>query len=394
MTAAGLSDEALSTPRVLPYICAGMIALCVLVAGFGLWATQTTLAGAIITPGEVQADINRQIVQHPTGGVVSEVLVREGDAVVAGDILLRLDTSAAQTALAAARDHFLDLAAQRDRLRAIYSDSDQLVFGSDLLRQSKTDPALAALLDGQTALFDATRATLREQMHQLQRQIAQIKAQIAGIDGQHAAFSVQLKLTETALDNQKSLLSRGLVPAATVLEFERETSRIEGEIAHLAGQRAQADERLAGIEVERLQLLAEHREKALSLASALEQPMRQYRTEMQTLEAEIAQAEVRAPASGIVYGLQVETEQAVLRPAEPLLYLVPQDRPRLVVAHVPPRHIDQVKTGQSVKLRLSALDQRMTPEIVGKVSNISADVMIERDDGCRVLSGQDRASGW
>ncbi|KIN65478.1 Type I secretion membrane fusion protein, HlyD family [Sulfitobacter noctilucae] len=366
-------------PKLLRYVVAGVIALGLLLAGFGTWATQTRLAGAIITPGVVQADLNRQIVQHATGGIVSDVLVRDGDLVSEGDVLVRLDTGAAQAALAAAQEHLFDLSAQRDRLRAIYLDNQSVSFAPFLLAYSDQHPALSALLAGQREMFRAAQATMSEQVNQLRQQTAQINAQLAGIDGHNAALQVQLTLIEVALENQKDLLARRLVPAATVLDLERERSRLLGDIAQVVGQRAQAKERLAGVEVERLQRMAQHREKAILQAGELETPMRRYRTEVQSLQAQIAQAEIRAPASGIIYGMKIHAAQSVLRPAEPVLYIVPQDRPPIFVAQVSPRHIDQVQVGQSVKLRLSALDQRLTPEILGKVSTISADVITDEN---------------
>ncbi len=364
-----------------PFVISGLLALVLLTFGFGLWATQTELSGAIITPGYVQADLKRQVVQHATGGVVEEVLVRDGTLVQAGDTLARLDTKKMRAELAFAHEQLFDLATQKVRLRASANLKQQITFDPDLLASSARDPVLRGLLEGQRGLFRATRATLKEQRNQLRQQMAQITAQIAGINGQRDSLNVQLELIRRAMENQKSLFSRGLSQASAVLDLEREISRLEGDLAQLAARRAQAKERIAGIEVERLQRIAAHREKSIELAIKLEQPMRRLRNEIQMLTTQIAQAEIRAPISGIVHLMQVQSPSAVLRPAEPLLYLVSQDRPRVIVARVLPKNIDQVNLGQLVKLRLSAMQEPTSPEVVGHVSRISADAIVDDATG-------------
>ncbi|MEW9918209.1 HlyD family type I secretion periplasmic adaptor subunit [Marimonas sp. MJW-29] len=389
-----MAERTMELATARPFVLLGTMALAVMLLGIAMWGGTTVISGAILAPGVIEARESRQIVQHPTGGKVAEVLVREGDAVMAGDPLIRLDTEAARAELAYVEEQLFEIRARLERLRAEYTGSSEVRFGRALEEDAATQAQLAAILDGQRALFRAGRETLREQTSQLRQRQRQGQARIEGIEAQIAALAVQRQLIESALSSQQDLKARGLVPAATVLQFQREESVLQGQMGELIASRAQAREQIAEIEIEITQRASLYRQEAIARARELEQPLRDHRAEARRLEAEIAAAELRAPVQGVVFGLAVTVGQAVVRPAEPLLYVVPQGGGGLAVLRVPPRDIDQVVMGQEVKLRLSALDQRITPEITGHVSQLSADRVLDdrtQEDHYRVEVSLPRA---
>lgn len=356
----------------------GLAALAALLATLGFWGGLTTLDGAVIAPGQVEVAQNRQVVQHPDGGVVAEVAIREGQPVAAGDLLLTLDGTAITAEHRIVTAQFLDLRTRRARLEAERDDAPAPVFPADL---DRTDPQVADLIEGQRRLFFARRDTLARQTEQLSRRLGQIASQIEGIDAQSAALTRQLSLIRRELTNQQELLDKGLAQSARVLALEREEAGLQGRLGELAASRAQAEGRITEFDLEILRLAAFRREEALAELRDIAPLEREAAERAATLAERIARLEVRAPVSGLVLGLAVTTPRAVIRPADPILFLVPQDRPLVIAARVPPLNIDEVHPGQPVRLMLSAFPLNDAPELTGTLSVISADALADPNTG-------------
>lgn len=359
----------------------GFLGLLVLVGGFGTWAMMSQIAGAVVASGRVEVERNRQIVQHENGGVVAEIRVDEGDTVVAGDILLQLDGQQIGSQLAIVEGQLYELMARRGRFEAERDEAEEISYEGELSEAGAGDPEIAELMEGQQNLFVARRASVAQEIEQLGKRRDQIGAQINGVTAQEKALAEQLELIEQELTSQQSLLDRGLAQASTVLNLQREKARLTGQIGELAASRAQSEERITEIEIEILKLGTAGREEAITRLRDLRYRELELVQQRRALLNEIERLSIRAPVSGIVYGLQIQTPRSVVRPAEPLMFLVPQDRPLVIAARVLPIHIDQIAVGQQVNLRMSALDQRTTPELVGKVMQISADSIEDEASG-------------
>ncbi|XDA97853.1 HlyD family type I secretion periplasmic adaptor subunit [Sulfitobacter sp. LCG007] len=351
----------------------GVAALVLLVGGFGSWAALSQIAGAVVASGRVEVDRNRQVVQHQSGGTVSEILADEGDTVAAGDVLIRLDDAQMRSQLLITEGELYELMARRGRLEAERDDLEVITFDPLLVEASARLPDVDELMRGQQNLFDARRISREKEIEQLGKRSAQIDSQIEGIDAQQLAIGEQLELIAEELGNQKSLLDRGLAQASTVLALQRQASQLTGTMGELAASKAQAEGRITEIDIERIKLGTSAREEAITQLRDLRYRELELREERRALQTEIERLDIRAPVSGIIYGLQVRTPRSVVRAAEPLMYIVPQDRPLVIAARVELIHIDEMVTGQQVTLRLSALDQRTTPELYGKIDQISAD---------------------
>lgn len=376
-----MSEDQTLTLSAKPHILIGMATIVVLVGGLFYWAATATITGAVIAQGTVEVEHNRQIVQHPTRGVATEVYVRDGQYVAQGDVLVLLDTSRQQGEWVFAQAQLFELEARQDRLKSEQSELEAVDFNPALLGQSMGNPALRALLDGQRALFQATRRSIAIESTKLKNRKQQITAQINGIDAQEVALTRQLELLAQELDAQRALRARKLTSAGAVITLERQEASLSGSLGETLANRTAAVQRLMETDLELVRLRRNHLEKSVTTARDLDAPIRQYRRDLGALRDEIAQARIRAPVSGIVYGMTLGTAREVLRPAEPLLYLIPQDRPLIVAMRVSPRHIDQVVQGQNVKLRLSAMDQRLTPELWGQITRISADAIADDAGG-------------
>ena len=356
----------------------GLIALLVLVGGFGTWAVMAQITGAVIASGQIEVDRNRQVIQHPDGGVVDAILVQEGDAVVKGDTLIRLDASLLKSELAVVEGQLFEIIAPRGRLEAERDGETALTF-NPLLSDVPQGPSLIA---GQTRLFDARLESNMRAIEQLQQQRAQISSQISGIAAQQTALATQSDLIQQELTDQQTLLRQQLIQASRVLALQRQEANLLGRVGELTASAAQAAERRTEIEIQILTLASTRREEAITRLRDLQYNELELSERSRTLRQRLGRLDLRAPVSGIVYGMQVFAEQSVISGAEPVMFLVPQDRPLVIATKVQPTDIDQIHLGQDVTLRFSAFDQRRTPELMGTVTLVSADIFL--DDATQV----------
>jgi HlyD family secretion protein len=359
----------------------GYLGIAILFGGFGSWAVMSNIAGAIVASGRIEVDRNRQVVQHDTGGTISKIYVDEGDLVKAGDLLLQLDPQQVQSELVLIEGQLFELMARRGRLVAQRDEAAEIKFADDLVAIGKTDPDTQELMDGQRNLFLARRDSVDREIEQLSKQTNQIEDQIKGITAQETALGTQLTLIEQQLESQQKLLDQGLAQMSSVLGLQREKARLTGQIGELVASRAQAEGRITEIEIVGLKLGTSGREEAISQLRETRFRELALAEQRRALLAVIERLDIRAPVSGIVYSLQVTTPRSVIRPADPLMFLVPQDRPLVIAAQVMPTNVDEITVGQEVNLRLSSLDQRTTPELKGQVVLISADALDDPNTG-------------
>jgi len=329
----------------------GLGGLALLIFGFGGWASFSEISGAVIAPGQIEVDQNRQVVQHPDGGVVAEILAQEGDTVRQGQLLIQLDATRLGSELAIVEGQLFELMARRGRLEAERDDRPEPVYDALLRDSAASNGDAAVLMAGQSQLLAARRASTAQEVAQLAKRRSQIDTQITGISAQSQALGQQLQLIEEELTDQQTLLDRGLAQAGRVLALRREQARLSGQLGELTAQR---DLQFRELE------LAEQRRALLERRDRLA---------------------IRAPVSGIIYGLQVTTPRSVIRAAEPVMFIIPQDRPLVIAARVDPIHIDKITLGQPVNLRFSALDQRTTPELTGEVAKVSPDAFVDQARG-------------
>ena len=367
-------DKALSARNSLLL---GSFAAAALVLGFGSWSVLTEISGAVVSSGQIEVAQSRQVVQHPEGGVVAEILVKDSQAVKAGDLLIQLDGAAVQSELAIIERQLFEVMARSSRLEAERDASAEPVFSADLLRLSDDRPEVADLIEGQRSLFFARKDSLSKQTAQLGKRGSQIKSQIYGIDAQSNALREQLALIEQELTDQQVLLAKGLAQSSRVLQLERESSRLRGSVGELLATRAVAEGRATELELEVLRLAAVRREEANTELRDIAAKILELTERRSALIEQVERLEIRAPVSGLVMGLQVTTPRSVVRPAEPIMYIIPQDRPLVINTQVATIHIDEVHVGQRVRLVFPAFSSRTTPELYGYVETISPDAFTD-----------------
>jgi len=352
-----------------------------LIGGFSAWAWKAEIDGAVVAPGRIIVDQNRQAIQHPTGGIVEKIYIKEGDKVSENDLLVTLDSTQVLSELIIVEGQLYELMARRGRLEAERDESDTITFDPMLLETAAKEPNVKILMEGQRRLFEARKDNLEKSATQLGNQKQQLEEQITGIQAQMVALERQMELIVAESEIQAALLAKGLAPQSRLLALQRNEAGLAGSSGELTARRAQAMERISELNIQKLQLRSRRREEAISVMRDLqfnEMEMAERRRSLFTL---LERMEIRAPVSGVVYDLKLFGPRSVIRPADPLLFIVPQDRPLVIAAQVEPLEVNRVFVDQKVVLRFPAFDMRSTPDLFGRVTRISPDAFTDQQSG-------------
>lgn len=373
--------ENMKTWTTKGFLAIGMVTVCVLVLGLGFWATQARLAGAVIAPGMVEVEGHIQVVEHPDGGVVEDVLVREGDLISAGTVLMRLDGSVLEAQLSIIQTQLDEIEARSARLVAEREGSKMPVISGDFAARAKADPDISEIYDGQMRLYHARADTYQKTTDALSEQRNQIRSEISGQDAQESAFGEQLAIVIDELEGLDRLLKQGLVVKSQVLELRRERAQLSGLFGEVQASIARNRGRIAELDTELLRLAAARREEAETELRELLIRRAELTERKGALSVKRDRLELKSPITGIVHSLAVTSVNAVIRPDESVLYVVPQDVRLVVAARVDATQVDSIYAGQDVVLRFSAFQSRTTPELKGTLDRVSPDVLT--DDATR-----------
>lgn len=359
----------------------GLCAAIILVAGIGVWSVRVEIAGAIVANGTLQVENESQVVQHPDGGVVAEIPARNGDFVEAGDTLVQLDATFLETELSVIEGQLAEIFARKARLHAERDGDENVTFGPrpelTLVSRDRVEEQVA----GQASLFEAKFNSMAREKQQIQRQQGQVLDQIEGLRSQLVAVERQLALIRRELRDVDSLVQRGLAQMQRLLALQRSEAELEGRVGALISQIAEAETQISGLELDVLRLDDRRREEAITQLRDLEVNERELTERRIALVERLGRLKIVAPVSGIVFGSTVFAERAVVRAAEPLLYLVPNNQPLHVSARIDPVDVDQIYPGQEVALVFSAFSRRTTPEGSGSISIVSADATTDEMTG-------------
>jgi HlyD family secretion protein len=363
------------------YAIAGYATVFVLLGGMGAWAALTRINGAVVSAGVIEVASNRQVVQHLTGGVVGEIRMKEGDTVKAGDVLMRLDDTFDRSELTVIEGQLFSLLGTAARLQAEQDNKTEITFDPDLLKAVATNPEAAEIVAGQKRLMAARAETREKQAGQLREKKAQIAKQNEGLESRITALETQLKLIGKELDAQNKLLAQSLTNASRVLALQREEAEIRGTISQARSNIAENTGRVAEIEIAILNIHSTVREEATTTLREIEAKVAELKERRNAKLETLSRMDITAPMSGIVLGMQVHALRSVIRPADPLLYIIPQEQNLVISTQISPTQIDQVHVGQVAHIRFGAFDHRNTPEIFGHVTKVAADVLADQRTG-------------
>ncbi|MDR6954454.1 HlyD family secretion protein [Ancylobacter sp. 3268] len=362
------------------HLALGLLLVLVVVVGIGGWAAATQISGAVIAPGQLVVYSSLKKVQHPTGGIVGELLVKEGDSVRAGDVLLRLDKTVAEANLAILANNLDELEARQSRNEAERDGISALAFPPQLLSRAE-DADIARILTGETKLFESRRFLREGRKAQLSERIAQLKEEIRGLDFQLASKGREIALIGTELKSVRQLWTDNLVSIQRVTALERDAARLEGEQGVLIASIAQTKGRIVETELQILQIDQDMRSEVATELAEIRAKLTETRERIITAQDQLRRIELRAPQDGVVHQLAVHTIGGVIGPGEPIMLVVPNNDQLEAEARVPPPFIDQLAVGQPAVVRLAAGAQWETPELTGTLSRISADIVPDPHTG-------------
>jgi HlyD family secretion protein len=369
-----------SRQSISRHMLAGLVIVIVLAGGVGGWAGTMTLSGALIAPGSVVVDTNVKKVQHPTGGIVGELRVRDGDRVKQGDIVVRLDDTVTRANLAIVTKGLDELAARKARLESERDGADHVKFPPDLLARTQS-PEIAAIVDGERKLFDLRRNARVGQKQQLRHRVEQLNEEMRGLRAQRDSKEKETKLIEREKEGVYDLWKQKLVPLTKLTELERSAVRLEGEAGQLVAQTAQVAGKVSETELQILQIDRDLSSEVAKETREIDGKIGEFIERKITAEDQLKRVEIRAPQDGTVFQLNIHTVGGVITAGDAMMLVVPDADSLTVEARINPQDIDQLRVGLDALMRFSAFNQRTTPEIMGKVSRVSADTTTEQRTG-------------
>jgi len=352
------------------------IGLAILVVTFGgtvLWSTLVPLASAVVAQGAVKVESSRKKVQHPEGGVVKEIRVKEGDIVKAGDVLVQLDETragAAHSVVLGSRDVAVATLA---RLHAERDDKAAIVFPSELADRAASDPLVAQTVKAQESLFNARRIARAGEISILDQQIGSLRSEISGLQTQRTARQEQLSSLEADLKALIALDAQGMVEKTKLRALERDLARVRGERDEIASRIASTNTAISEKNLRKFQVRKSFQEDVTAELKKVHGENFELIERESTTKRTLELTELKAPVAGTVTEMKVHTSGGVVSPGEVLMEIVPSDDKLTVEGRVLPQDIDRVAVGQSTGVKVHAFNSRTTPEINGTVKYVAAD---------------------
>ena len=359
------------------YTIAGAAVVFFLTFGVGVWATTTEIAGALISPGTIVVESNIKKVQHPTGGVVGELRVKDGNRVKAGDLLVRLDDTITRANLAIVTKTLTELTARKARLSAERDGAENIKFPEVLMAQvGELD--VAQIMAAEVRLFELRRSARAGQKSQLRERINQANEEIVGFAAQKAAKEQEVAFIENELKGVRDLFQKNLVPITRLSQLEREATRLGGERGQLIAATAQAKGKIAELQLQIIQVDQDLSSEVAKEMREIDARIGEFVERRVSALDQLKRTDIRAPQDGTVFQSTVHTIGGVIPAGEPIMMIVPDSDQLTVEAKVNPQDIDKVQVGQSVTLRFTSFNFRTTPEISGSVSQVSADITTDQ----------------
>ena len=354
------------------YVLGGTVACVALVVGFGGWAATAELASAVIASGKVVVASNVKQVQHPDGGIVGEIMVRDGEAVKAGDLLLRLDETLVAANRALLDGQIIAMETRLARLQAERDDADAIT-PSPELKDRSDDPLVKQALESEYKVFQARKDTIAGQVDRLNERTKQLEQQIVGLKAQQKAKEDEIALIDEELDVLGDLYDRGRTTRDKIVNLRRNRTRLEGERGELISQVAVAEGKINETELEVLQLTTDQREKTFSEITEIEPELANLKERRAAADFQLKRMDIRSPSNGTVFELQVHTVGGVVQPAQTIMQIVPQAEQLIIESRIAPTDVDEVDIGQEATIILSAFDHKTTPQLKGEVTYVSAE---------------------
>lgn len=358
----------------------GMAVILIFFGGFGTWGALAPLASAVVASGTLVVEGQRKTVQHLEGGIVERILVKEGDKVEAGQLLLQVESTAARSLVDVLRSQLAGLLVQEARLTAEREGRERFVLPPELDALRLT-PAVMGAMASETSYITARTASYRGQVELVEKRISQLDEQIMGFRALRESQSEQSRLIKDELSGLRQLLEQGYVSRSRVLALERNAAQLDGQAAQYASDIARARQQITESQTQIAQLKRQREDEVSRDLRDVQQKISELRPRMQSAVDVLERTEIRAPIGGLVVGLTVFTQGGVIDRGRRLMDIVPADSVLVVEAAVRPEDVNEVRIGGRAEIRFSALTQRNLPVVDGQIRALSADRLVEERSG-------------
>ncbi len=355
----------------------GLIIAFLVFGVFGVWASTAPLESASHAQGSVAARSHNKVVQHLEGGIISEILVENGDVVAEGDVLLRLDTTQSRSELERVNAQLTTARAREARLLAERDGLEQIRFPEDV----KMDAEVRSERESQRQIFEARRQAHQGGIDVLEQRIQQLRSRLTGLRAMHGSKEELLQSYATELEEVQGLLADGFSDTERLRSVERNHATLRGEVAQLASDISSAEEQISETRMEIEQQRREFRSEVVSQLGETRSQLKDLRARRTALQDVLERKTVRAPAAGIVNGMEVHTVGGVIGPGDQIAEIVPEGDELIIEARVSPIDIDRVEVGQEATVRFTSFSRQTVPSLTGNVINVSADAMTDQESG-------------
>lgn len=359
----------------------GLWGLAIGLGGFLLWAAVAPLDEGVPTMGTVTIDTKRKAVQHLQGGIVKEVLIKEGQMVRINDPLIRLDDSYARANYESIRQHYSTIRATEGRLQAEQKGSRTIHFSDDLVKAAATDPLIKSHLDVQNQLMRSRKLALEAELSALQESIQGHQGQIQGYQGMLENRKTQLSLLREELGSIRDLVKEGYVPRNRQMELERSAAEVAGVVASLQGSLLSEQKAISELKLRGQQRKQEYRREVDTQMAEIEREVQADAEKLKASTEELGRIDIRSPADGQVVGLTVQTVGAVIQPGQKLMDIVPFGETLILETRVPPNMIDRVQPGLTAAVRFSTFSHSPTLVVDGQLDSVSGDLLTDPQTG-------------
>lgn len=348
--------------------------------GFLLWALFAPLDKGVPLSGVVTSESNRQAVQHLTGGTVREILVHEGSVVKAGQVLVRMNPVSAQSQTDISRGQYLTARATEARLIAERDSAKGVVFPAELMLK-KNDPRAQEVMSLQSQLFTSRQLSLQSELGAIDQNIGGLKLQVGSTKESLESKKSQLGMLKEQLVGMRDLAKDGYVPRNRLLDLERTYAQVNGSISDDLGQIGRLQHQAMEYGLRRTQRIQDYQKEVRTMLADVQKEAEALASRMDAQEYELANADVKAPANGVVVGLNVFTNGGVVPPGFRMMDIVPSGAALVVEGQLAVNLVDRVHPGLPVELMFSAFNTNRTPHIPGQVVNVAADRTVDEHTG-------------
>lgn len=375
---------------ISPMVRWGVIIIGLFFFGLGGWAALAPLSSAAIATGVVSPDSSRKTVQHLEGGIIKDILVRDGDRVSVGQPLITLVDTQARASHRAVRSQWLRLSAMRERLQAQQKNSETLAFGEAMVREAAADAELSAFIIAQRELFETKHQAHSGRKSILRKQIAQLREEISGLNAQLVGHSEMLALIQLELEDLRQLSEKDLVRKSRLLRLQRSQAEIKSNIAAKKAEIARAQQKIGEINLSIINQDVEYRDALADELMRVNGQMAQLEERLAASGDVLTRTIIASPAQGTVVNLRYKTRGGVIGAGDPILEIVPAEDKLIIDARIQPIDIDVVHSGLAAQVHLLPYVARYTPAMEGEVVHVSADSLLDERTGERYYEAKIR----